>query len=125
MDPKQFQNDSVRKRFARAHVHEMCPILNFICNFMEKHVKTDKRQEGRYNLVYLIEKVSEFDLKNVPMETLSEDDKKSLQEKANTAIEECYKTRWSKKKESKEYLQAHQNEYSDPKRDTWMFKNGK
>ena len=53
---------------------------------MEKHVKADKRQEGRYNLVYLIEKVSEFDLKNVPMETLSEDDKKSLQERANTAI---------------------------------------
>ena len=66
MDAKQFQNDSVRRRFARAHIHEMCPILNFICNFMEKHVKTDKRQEGRYNLVYLIEKVSEFDLKNVP-----------------------------------------------------------
>ena len=58
-------------------------------------------------------------------ETLSEYDKNSFQEKANTAIEECYKTRWSKKKESKEYLQAHQNEHSDPKRDTLMFKDGK
>ncbi len=78
MDPKQFQNDSVRKRFAHAHVHEICPTLNFICNIMEKLVKKDQRKEGRYNLVQLIAKVSEFDLKNVPMETLSEDDKESL-----------------------------------------------
>ena len=125
MDPKQFQNDSVRKRFARAHVHEFCPTLNFICNIMEKHVKEDKRKEGRYNLVHLIEKVSEFNFKNVPMETLSEDDKDSLQVKANAAIEDCHKTPWSKNKDSKEYSRAHQNEYSDPKRDTWMFKNGK
>ena len=31
----------------------------------------------------------------------------------------------AKKRESNEYLQAHKNEYSDPKKDTWMFKNGK
>ena len=78
MDPKEFQNDSVRKSFA----HEFCPTLSFICNIMEKHVKEDKRKEGRYNLVHLIEKVSEFNFKNVPMETLSEDDKDSLQVKA-------------------------------------------
>ena len=47
----------------RAHVHEFCPTLNFICNIMEKHVKEDKRKEGRYNLVHLIKKVSEFYLK--------------------------------------------------------------
>ena len=86
MDPKQFQNDSVRKRFARANVHEICPTLNFICNIMEKHVKKDKRKEGRYNLVYLIEKVSEFDFKNVPMESLSESDKELFETKANAAI---------------------------------------
>eukprot|EP00493_Phyllostaurus_siculus_P000402 UN00404 len=60
--------------------------------------KEDKRKEGRYNLVHLIEKVSESDLKDVPMETLS-DDKKSLQAKANTAIEDCYKTRSSNNKD--------------------------
>ena len=125
MDPKQFQNDSVRKRFARSNVHEISPTLNFICNIMEKHVKKDQRKEGRYNLVYLIEKVAEFELKNVPMESLSENDKELLETKANAAIEDSYKTRWSKKKESNEYLQAHKNEYSDPKKDTWMFKNGK
>ena len=59
---------------------------------MEKHVKEDKRKEVRYSLVHLIEKVSEFDLKNVPMETLSKDDKESLQVKADAAIEDCYKT---------------------------------
>ena len=91
---------------------------------MEKHVKEDKRKEGRYNLVHLIEKVSESDFKNVPMETLS-DDQQSLQVKANAAIEDCYKTRWSKNKDLKEYLRAHQNEFSDPQRDTWMCKNGK
>ena len=45
--------------------------------------------------------------------------------KENAAIEDCYKARWSKNKDSKEYLRAHQIEYSDPQRDTWMFKNGK
>ena len=102
----------------RAHVHEFFPTLNFICNIMEKHVKEDKRKEGRYNLVHLIEKVSEFNFKNVPMETLSEDDKDSLQVKANAAIEDCHKTLWSKNKDSKDHLRAHQNEYSDPQRDT-------
>ena len=53
---------------------------------MEKHVKKDKRKEGRYNLVHLIEKVSEFDLKNVPMESLSESDKELFETKANAAI---------------------------------------
>ena len=57
--------------------------------------------------------------------SLSEDDKKSLQVKANAAIEDCYKTLLSKNNDSKEYLRAHQNEFSDPQRDTWMFKNGK
>ena len=98
MDPKQFQNDSVRKRFARSNVHEISPTLNFICNIMEKHVKKDQRKEGRYNLVYLIEKVAEFELKNVPMESLSENDKELLEAKANAAIEDSYKSRWSKKK---------------------------
>ena len=107
----------------RARTSMKC--ARYLTSYATSWRKADKRHEGRYNLVYLIEKVSEFDLKNVPVETLTEDDKKSLQEKANTAIEDCYKTRWSKKKESKECLQAHQNEYSDPKRDTWMFKNGK
>ena len=92
---------------------------------MEKNVKEHKQNEVRYNLVHLIEKVSEFDLKNVPMETLSEDDKKSLQVKANAAIEDCYKTLLSKNKDSKECLREHQNEFSDPQCDTWMFKNGK
>ena len=59
MDSKEFQNDSVRKRFARANVHEIFPTLNFICSNMEKHVKKDQRKEGHYNLVHLIEKVSD------------------------------------------------------------------
>ena len=74
---------------------------------------------------YISEKVSKFDLKNVPIESLSENDKELLEAKANAAIEEFYKIRWSKNKDAKEYLQADQNKYSDPRKDTWMFKNGK
>ena len=113
MDPKQFQNDSVsRKRFARANVHDISPTLDFICNIMEKHVKKDQRKEGRYNLVYLIEMVEELKLKNVPMESLSGNYKELLETKPNSAIEDSYKSLWSKKKESNEYLQAHKNEYT-------------
>ena len=57
--------------------------------------------------------------------SLSENDKELLEAKANAAIEEFYKIRWSKNKDAKEYLQADQNKYSDPRKDTWMFKNGK
>ena len=122
MDPKKFQNDFVRKRFTRANVHETFPTLSFICSFMEKHVKKDQRKEDHYNLVRLIENMSEL---NNPMESLSENDKGLVEAKANAAIEDSYKTRWSKNKDAKEYLQAHQNEYSDPRKDTWMLKNGK
>ena len=97
MDPKQFQNNSVRRHFASANFHEIFPTLHFICNVMEKHVKKDQRKQGRYKLVHLIEKVSKFDLKNVPIESLSENDKELLEAKANAAIEEFYKIRWSKK----------------------------
>ena len=94
---------------------------------MQHYGETRQRRqtEGRYNFVHLTEKVSEFDLENVPMETISEDDKKSLQVKAHAAIEDCYKTLWSKNKDSKEYLRAHQNDFSDPQRNTWKFKYGK
>ena len=125
MDPKQFQNNSVRRHFASANFHEIFPTLHFICNVMEKHVKKDQRKQGRYKLVHLIEKVSKFDLKNVPIESLSENDKELLEAKANAAIEEFYKIRWSKNKDAKKYLQVDQNKYSDPRKDTWMFKNGK
>ena len=68
--------------------------------------------------------MSEFDLKDVPMESLSENDKESLEVKANAAIGNSYKTRWCKSKDAKEYLQAHQKEYSDPRKNTLTVKNG-
>ena len=55
MDPKQFFNDSIRKRFTRDSIGDMSPQLAYVCHVMEKHVKTDDRKAGRYNLIHLIE----------------------------------------------------------------------
>ena len=62
----------------RARTSMKC--ARYLTSYATSWRKADKRHEGRYNLVYLIEKVSEFYLKNVPMETLSEDDKVTSRE---------------------------------------------
>ena len=75
MDPKQFFNDSIRKRFARDSISDMSPQLAYVCHVMEKHIKTDDRKAGRYNLIHLIEKVTELNLRSVNLDELSSDTK--------------------------------------------------
>ena len=75
MNPKQFQMNP-SGNVLRANVHQIFPTLDFACRIMEQH---------------FIWKVSELNLKNAPMESLSENDKNCLKWKANAAIEDPYR----------------------------------
>ena len=75
MNPKQFQMNP-SGNVLRANVHQIFPTLDFACRIMEQH---------------FIWKVSELNLKNAPMESLSENDKNCLKWKANVAIEDPYR----------------------------------
>ena len=113
MDPKQFYNEGIRMWFARDQIEEISSALNFACNVMESHKKTDSRKSGRYNLICLIESVAELNLNDVKFETISIEEKEALKLKCEAIIADCYKTRWGKNKESLKYLEAHKNEYDE------------
>ena len=107
MDPTEFHNETIRMRFSRDQIEALSPALHFACNAMESHKKTDTRQSGRYNLIRLIERSAELNLKEVNFENLSLEDKEALKLKCDSIIADCYKTRWGKSKESLKFLEAH------------------
>ena len=89
MDLKQLYDESIRMRFARDQIEAISPALNFVCNVVESHKKTDIRNSGPYNLIRLIESVAELNLNDVKFETISIEEKEALKLKTEAIIADC------------------------------------
>ena len=93
MDPKKFHSETIRMRFSRDQIETISPALHFACSVMESHKKQDTRQSGRYNLIRLIERSAELNLKEVNFDNISLEEKEALELKCKSIIADCYKTR--------------------------------